>query len=122
MTTGDGAEAPKRGSTTISERAVARIVARAADEVRDSGGLGRTVLGVHVPGRRSARTDVRVDGEIVTARVAMSVAYPRPVREVARHVRESVRGRVEELTGLSVRQVDIDVAELERPKAVRTVS
>ncbi|TDD61648.1 Asp23/Gls24 family envelope stress response protein, partial [Actinomadura rubrisoli] len=115
----DGAEAG-RGSTTVSERAVARIVARAADEVEESGGLARTVLGVHA-GRKAARTDVRVDGEIVTARVAMSVAYPRPVRQVARRVRESVRDRVQELTGLTVRQVDIDVAELERPKG-RTVS
>ncbi|MEU8802833.1 Asp23/Gls24 family envelope stress response protein [Spirillospora sp. NPDC048819] len=104
--------AAERGSTTISERAVARIVAEAAGEVEESGGVGRSVLGVPVPGRRPARTEVRVNGDIVTARVAMSVAYPMPVREVARQVRESVRGRVAELTGLTVRQVDIDVSEL----------
>ncbi|MGP4022216.1 Asp23/Gls24 family envelope stress response protein [Actinomadura sp. 3N407] len=107
----------ERGSTTIRERAVARIVAKAAAEIDESGGVGRTVLGVPVPGRRPARTEVRVHGDVVTARVAMSVAYPMPVRAVARQVRESVRGRVAELTGLTVRQVDIDVSELGRPDA-----
>ncbi|GAA0579069.1 Asp23/Gls24 family envelope stress response protein [Actinomadura livida] len=107
----------ERGTTTIRERAVARIVAQAAAEVDESGGLGRAVLGVPLPGRRPARTEVRVAGDVVTARVAMSVTYPMPVRDVARRVRESVRGRVAELTGYTVRQVDIDVSELGRPGA-----
>ncbi|TDD36195.1 Asp23/Gls24 family envelope stress response protein [Actinomadura sp. KC06] len=109
------AEAPSRGRTVIRDRVVARIVAKAAGEIDESGGLGRKVLRVPVPGRGPARTEVRVNGDIVTARVAMSVTYPMPVREVARQVRESVRGRVAELTGFTVRQVDIDVAELEHP-------
>ncbi|MUN37043.1 Asp23/Gls24 family envelope stress response protein [Actinomadura litoris] len=104
-----------RGTTRISDRAVERIVARVLDEAGDSDAMTRTMLGVPLRGRRGSRTDVRVDAEIVTIRTAISVTYPRPVREVARRVRESVRGRVEELTGLSVRQVDIEVAELERP-------
>ncbi|WP_067452840.1 Asp23/Gls24 family envelope stress response protein [Actinomadura macra] len=117
------ASAPlERGKTTISDRAVARIVAKVADEIEDTGGLARTVLGVPVPGRRPAHTDVRVDAGIVTVRMALSVAYPRPVRTVAHRVRESVRGRVEDLTGLTVRQVDIEVAELRHPVVERTVS
>lgn len=114
---GEAAGDASRGSTTIDDRVVARIVAEAAAEIGGSGGLGRKVLGVPVPGRRPARTEVRVNGDIVTARVAMSVTYPMPVREVARQVRDGVRGRVAELTGLTVRQVDVDVAELERPGA-----
>ncbi|MFI0404654.1 Asp23/Gls24 family envelope stress response protein [Actinomadura sp. 3N508] len=113
----DEETAPPRGRTIIRDRVVARIVARAAAEIDESGGVGRTVLGVPVPGRGPARTEVRVNGDIVTARVAMSVTYPMPVRDVARQVRESVRERVAELTGYTVRQVDIDVAELERPAA-----
>ncbi|GAA2156985.1 Asp23/Gls24 family envelope stress response protein [Actinomadura napierensis] len=113
--------ATERGRTTISDRAVARIVAKAAQETAGTGGLGRSVLGVGMPGRRAARTDVHVNGEVVTAKVALSVAYPMPVRDVARQVRESVRDRVEAMTGLTVRQVDVDVAELERSGG-RTVS
>ncbi|MBO2456426.1 Asp23/Gls24 family envelope stress response protein [Actinomadura violacea] len=111
----------ERGRTVISDRVVERIVARAAEETAGSGGLDRSVLGVGLPGRRAARTDVRVHGKVVTAKVAVSVAYPLPVRDVARRVREGVRERVEALTGLTVRQVDIDVAALERPTG-RTVS
>lgn len=112
---GGAAPPEQRGETHISDRAVARIVARAAGEVEESGGLGRSLLGVPVPGRRAARTEVRVDGHIVTARVALAVTYPMPVRETARRVRDNVRERVEALTGLTVRQVDVDVAELEHP-------
>jgi uncharacterized alkaline shock family protein YloU len=107
----------ERGRTTIRDRAVARIVVRAAQDVEASGGLGRTIVGVPVPGRRPARTEVRVNGDIVTAKVALSVTYPMPVRAVARRVRQSVRDRVMELTGLTVRQVDVDVAELGHPAA-----
>jgi uncharacterized alkaline shock family protein YloU len=107
----------ERGRTTIRDRAVARIVVRAAQDVEASGGLGRTIVGVPVPGRGPARTEVRVNGDIVTAKVALSVTYPMPVRAVARRVRQSVRDRVMELTGLTVRQVDVDVAELGRPAA-----
>ncbi|TMQ97197.1 Asp23/Gls24 family envelope stress response protein [Actinomadura soli] len=113
----DDAAAPPRGRTVIRDRAVARIVARATGEIDESGGVGRRILGVPAPGRGPARTEVRVNGEIVTARVTMSVSYPTPVREVARQVREHVRGRVAELTGFTVRQVDVDVAELEHPAA-----
>ncbi|MEU9023266.1 Asp23/Gls24 family envelope stress response protein [Actinomadura sp. NPDC048394] len=121
--TGEPVRAPgERGRTTISDRVVARIVAKAAEETAGTGGLDRSVLGVGLPGRRAARTDVRVHGKVVTARVALSVAYPMPVRDVARQVRAGVRARVEALTGLTVRQVDIDVAELERPDGGRTVS
>jgi uncharacterized alkaline shock family protein YloU len=100
----------ERGRTTIAERAVARVVARAVAETEDAGGLGRMLRK-----GRTARTDVDVAGTLVTARVRMSVTYPEPVREVSHRVREHVRERVEDLTGLTVRQVDIEVAELERP-------
>ncbi|MGI5207610.1 Asp23/Gls24 family envelope stress response protein [Spirillospora sp. CA-108201] len=105
----------ERGRTTIRERTVARIVAEAAQDVDASGGLGRSIAGVPIPGRGPARTEVRVHGDIVTAKVAVSVAYPMPVRSVARQVRRRVRERVAELTGLTVGQVDVEVAELERP-------
>ena len=107
----------ERGRTTISDRAVARIVGKAVRDVEASGGLGRTLIGVPVPGRGPARTEVRVHGDIVTAKVELSVTYPTPVRAVAREVRKSVRERVRQLAGLTVRQVDVDVAEMGRPGA-----
>ena len=108
-----------RGHTTIAETAVARIARHAIEE--DAAGLGRAVSD-RGPGRgplrgQGPRVDVRVDGSLVTARVRLAVVYPEPVREVAARVRERVRDRVQDLTGLTVRQVDVEVAGLERPGA-----
>ncbi|WP_395103383.1 Asp23/Gls24 family envelope stress response protein [Actinomadura sp. SCN-SB] len=100
----------ERGHTTIADRAVERIVARAMSE--DGGGLKRTARPIR--GRMGGpRVDVDVHGSLVTARVQMAVVYPDPVREVARRVRERVRDRVRDLTGLTVRHLDIEVARLE---------
>jgi uncharacterized alkaline shock family protein YloU len=109
-----------RGHTRVAERAVARIVRHALHE--DAGGLGHAVSDRTVgrgPGKGGTRVDVSVDGVMVTARVQLAVVYPEPVREVASRVRERVRERVEDLTGLTVRQVDIDVAGLDRREARR---
>lgn len=54
----------------------------------------------------------KVDGGLATLRIRISIAYPAPVREVTRRLRELVRTRVGELTGLDVREVDIDVTRL----------
>jgi uncharacterized alkaline shock family protein YloU len=98
----------RRGHTTIAGRAVERIVAQAVDErgARAVKGLGG-----------GPRISVDVNGALVTARVRMAVAYPESVREVTHRVRDRVRSRVQDLTGLTVRQVDIDVAKLERNDA-----
>ncbi|GAA2434623.1 hypothetical protein GCM10010191_56410 [Actinomadura vinacea] len=101
----------RRGQTTIAERAVARIVRHALDE--DAEGAGRGLAR-----GRGPRVDVKVNGETVTARVRMSLLYPEPVREVTNRVRDHVRERVRALTGLTVRQMDIDVAGLERREAI----
>ncbi|MQY06707.1 Asp23/Gls24 family envelope stress response protein [Actinomadura macrotermitis] len=109
----------QRGATMIPDRVVARIASRAAGETGETGGVARRMLGVPVGGRRAARTDVDVDGDVVTARIELAVDYPAPVREVARHVREQVRERVEEMTGFTVRQVDVEVGALERTSRPR---
>ncbi|MFC6886633.1 MULTISPECIES: Asp23/Gls24 family envelope stress response protein [Actinomadura] len=111
--------ARERGTTTIADRVVARIATHAAGETEHARGARRSVLGVNVPGGRSARTDVTVKGNVVTARVEMAVHYPAPVRQVTRGVRDRVREQVEEMTGLTVRQVDIEVAALERAEEPR---
>ncbi|MBW8483802.1 Asp23/Gls24 family envelope stress response protein [Actinomadura parmotrematis] len=105
---------PGRGTTTIADRVVARIAAYAAGTCEETGGAQRRVLGVPMGGSGTANTDVHVRGDIVTARVELTVAYPAPVRAVAREVRERVRRQIERQTGLTVRQVDVEVAALER--------
>jgi uncharacterized alkaline shock family protein YloU len=63
----------------------------------------------------AARVSARVDGQLATVTVRLSVTYPAPIRQVTRRVRDHITARVTELTGLDVRQVDIDVAALTSP-------
>ena len=64
---------------------------------------------------------MQIDGHLATVRVAMSVRYPAPIRQVTREVREHVMERVGELTGLDVRHVDIDIPALITPDRGRRV-
>jgi uncharacterized alkaline shock family protein YloU len=105
------ASAGRRGSTDITGRAVERIASRALTEVDDVVGVPRRTLGV-----RAGGVSAWVEGGLATVSMRVSVVYPAPVREVSRRLREHVRAVVERLTGLDVRQVDIEIARLVPPE------
>lgn len=104
-----------RGRTEIADKVLERIASHALHEVELTGGVSRRVFGVPL-GRDSAGTSpqvrARVHGGLATLAMTISVAYPAPVRQVTREVRSHITRRVSELTGLTVRQVDIEVASL----------
>ncbi|MDT0548755.1 MULTISPECIES: DUF6286 domain-containing protein [Streptomyces] len=112
-----------RGRTEIADRVLERIAVRAVTEVDQAGGAQRRLLGMPL-GRANAppapRATAHVDGHLATVAMTVSVAYPAPIRQVSRRVRERVAARIGELTGLDVREVDIDVARLSHPAAPRT--
>ncbi len=109
------ADPARRGGLTIADRVVEKVAAQAVTEVDRATGTPRTVLGQAL-GRATedspARTSALVDGDLVTVTVSMSVHWPAPVREVTAQVRRRVVERVQELTGLQVVEVDIDVPTL----------
>jgi len=111
----------QRGSTEIGDRVVERIASMAVAEVDDAHGPARRLLGLRVPGVAAPKVTVQVDGHLATVRLAMSVRYPAPIRQVTRRVREHVTTRVGELTGLDVRHVDIDIPTLITPDRGRRV-
>ena len=107
-----------RGRTEIADRVLERIAARAVSEVAQAGGAARRLLGVPLGRdtvRAAARATAHVDGQIATVQLRMSVTYPAPIRETTRRVRDQIITRVGELTGLDVRQVDIEITRLIRP-------
>jgi uncharacterized alkaline shock family protein YloU len=108
----DSGSTSERGATVIHPRVVERVAAQAVREVSDTAGTGRRVLGytIGVPGTQTQAT-VRayVDGDVATIDVAMAVIYPAPVLAVTRRTRHHITDRIVELTGLSVRRVDITV-------------
>ena len=115
------APAGQRGSTDIADRVVEKIAAGAVAEVDDAYGSARRLLGLRMPGATAPRVTVLIDGHLATVRVAMSVRYPAPIRQVAREVREHVMERVGKLTGLDVRHVDIEIPTLITPDRGRRV-
>jgi uncharacterized alkaline shock family protein YloU len=112
----------ERGRTEIADRVLERIATHALREVDEAGGVARRLLGVrlgHDSTGAAPRVDAWVDGRLVVVRMRVSVVYPAPIREVTRCLRDHVRTLVTGLTGLEVRQVDIDVDRLVSPERPR---
>lgn len=119
------AAAPGRnalGSISISDSVVAKIAAKAAAEIPDAGAAATSVLG-NLPGAgllgaRSTDLDAlpkvqaSVDGALAVLTISMSVRWPCSVAGTTHAVREHVRRRVTELTGLDVTEVRISVTDL----------
>jgi uncharacterized alkaline shock family protein YloU len=111
------------GMITIDDRVVEKLAAGAAAEIPDAGAAAPRLLGRSVTGpgplgpRRTSLTalpkaSARVDGSVVVLNLWISVRWPAPVPEVSGAVREHVRDRVSELTGLTVIEVAISVTDL----------
>ncbi|MFD0776994.1 hypothetical protein ACFQZ2_23920, partial [Streptomonospora algeriensis] len=66
--------------------------------------------------RRRVRARARItgNGDTATLRLRLAVIYPRSALEVSRRVRAHTAERVEYMTGMSVRRIDIEIVELVR--------
>jgi uncharacterized alkaline shock family protein YloU len=108
-------DAERRGRTSIANRVVEKIAGQAAVEVDHVSGVPRRVLGQtlgKVTSDSSARASAKVDGSIVSVSVSVAVEYPTPVRAAAAAVRANVVSKVDELCGLQVVEVHVDVPHL----------
>ncbi|MEC3953574.1 Asp23/Gls24 family envelope stress response protein [Nocardia sp. CDC153] len=86
------------GRTTVSERAVRRIVARAAQEVD---GVERDVT-----------VRAQLTGDHAALRVSLPIRYPLPVARVSEDCRRHLIQRAGELAGVAVTEVRIEVTAL----------
>jgi uncharacterized alkaline shock family protein YloU len=111
------------GMISINDRVVEKMAAGAAAEIPDAGAaaprvLGRSVTGAAAVGARTTsltglpKASADVDGSIVILDLSISVRWPASVPGVTSAVREHVRSRVSELTGLTVTEVSIAVTDL----------
>ena len=111
------------GMISINDRVVEKMAAHAAVEIPDAGAaasrfLGRSVAGASALGARQTsltalpKASADVDGSVVNLDLSISVRWPTSVPEVSSAVREHVRSRVSELTGLTVAEVSISVTAL----------
>jgi uncharacterized alkaline shock family protein YloU len=111
------------GMISINDRVVEKMAAQAAIEIPDAGAaasrfLGRSMAGASALGARRTsltalpKSTADVDGSLVILDLSISVRWPASVPEVTDAVREHVRSRVSELTGLTVTEVSISVTAL----------
>lgn len=121
----------ERGSTTISDTVVQKIVGVAAQEVegiRMGGGGSRAVGGIidsvaeAVPGVHSGSgsqtrgVSVEVGQEETAVDLTATVAYGSSIPRLADAVRQNVISRVESLVGLHVTEVNVTVSDFFFPE------
>ena len=107
-----------RGTTTVADRVIVAVAARAAAEVPGIGGGARRVFGLpSTPNRadRAPQVEATIAGDTVALRVRLSVTYPEPVRAATEQVRRHVADRVGTLTGKRVGSIDVTVVSLPVP-------
>lgn len=111
------------GTISIADGVVSKIAAQAAAENPDAGAAAARMLGRAVPGggrlgvrgtdlKALPKTSVAVDGSKAFVNLEISVRWPASVPQVTGQVRQHVRDRVRELTGLDVDEIHIVVADL----------
>lgn len=88
----------EHGTTTISDRAFTRIAEKLASEDE------------HIA--RPPHVTASVCGAVAAVHCDLALRYPAPVPRLAAKIREHVRRRLRELTGVAVENVDIEVVEL----------
>jgi uncharacterized alkaline shock family protein YloU len=108
-----------RGETSIASGVVAKIARQAArevDGVEIAGASGlRGLLGRVLPGPSAPGAGADLASRRTALDLHVCVAWPRPVVTVTEEVRRHVRGRVQELTGYEVTDVDITIDALPAP-------
>jgi uncharacterized alkaline shock family protein YloU len=111
------------GTIVIRDDVVAKIAACAAAEIPDAGAAATRVMGRAIPGGgrlglRAAdlealpKTKAEIDGHSTFLSVELSVRWPASVPATTAQVRRHLGERVQALTGLTVREVNITVADL----------
>ncbi len=120
----------ERGTTTIQDPVVSNIAAMA---IRELDGLDPSHGGSRLPGDTSptvgefvgnltgggGRTrgiSVDVGEEQAALDLTVNVVYGRPIHEVTDALRQNVIRRIESLTGLEVREVNITVNDVTFPE------
>jgi len=114
-----------QGKTTIADGVVAKIASIAAREVagvheltgRGAGGLMAGLTSRVTGGdTRAQGVDVEVGERETAIDLAMTVDYGVGIPQVAETVRRNVMNRLQSMTGLVVKEVNIDVTDLFFPE------
>lgn len=117
-----------QGRTTVADTVVQKIAARAAREVSGvhdfGGGVVRAfgAIAERIPGARSSSSQgvsVEVGEKQAAVDLDLVVEYGVPIGQLAQSIRRNVIGAIEQMTGLEVVEVNINVNDLHLPSEDR---
>lgn len=110
-----------QGDVKIADDVVATIAAIAAGEVegvsKAAGGLGNTLMAYVGVKKTDRSVRVEIAGNLVHVDINIRVLYGYNIQEVSSKVQEKVKNSIENMTGLSVADINIRVSGIEMEKA-----
>lgn len=114
--TGYTLENGNMGQVQIADEVVAIIAGLAATEVEGVASMAGNITNELVSklGKKSLSKGIRVKVEdgIVNVNVALNIAYGYSVPKTCKKVQERVKAAIENMTGLEVEKVDIQIANV----------
>ena len=114
--TGYTLENGNMGQVQIADEVVAIIAGLAATEVEGVASMEGNITNELVSklGKKclSNRIRVKVEDGIVNVNVALNIAYGYSVPKTCKKVQEKVKAAIENMTGLEVEKVDIQIANV----------
>ena len=114
--TGYTLENGNMGQVQIADEVVAIIAGLAATEVEGVASMAGNITYelVRKLGKKSLSKGIRVKVEdgIVNVNVALNIAYGYSVPKTCKKVQEKVKAAIENMTGLEVEKVDIQIANV----------
>lgn len=114
--TGYTLENGNMGQVQIADEVVAIIAGLAATEVEGVASMAGNITNELVSklGKNSLSKGIRVKVEdgIVNVNVALNIAYGYSVPKTCKKVQEKVKAAIENMTGLEVEKVDIQIANV----------
>ena len=114
--TGYTLENGNMGQVQIADEVVAIIAGLAATEVEGVASMAGNITNELVSklGKKSLSKGIRVKVEdgIVNVNVALNIAYGYSVPKTCKKVQEKVKASIENMTGLEVEKVDIQIANV----------
>ena len=114
--TGYTLENGNMGQVQIADEVVANIAGLAATEVEGVASMAGNITNELVSklGKKSLSKGIRVKVEdgIVNVNVALNIAYGYSVPKTCKKVQEKVKAAIENMTGLEVEKVDIQIANV----------
>ena len=114
--TGYTLENGNMGQVQIADEVVAIIAGMAATEVEGVASMAGNITNELVSklGKKSLSKGIRVKVEdgIVNVNVALNIAYGYSVPKTCKKVQEKVKAAIENMTGLEVEKVDIQIANV----------